>query len=109
MEKIQNLVTIVTETITKSGLRCKFWAKGDNYRLYLYSDALYDTKKCKQSAYIDLKKYTINVTTECPSQPDSWCDSQSRDAQKILGKWARYTRFIAYKIGLIQSKKPNHK
>jgi hypothetical protein len=105
MEKIQQLETIVSETLTKRGLRSKFWNKGEHSRLYLYSDALHDTKKCKQSAYIDLKHYCVHVTTECPSQPAAWCSSQSREVEKWFEKWARYTHFVAYKIGLITEQK----
>ncbi|MDR3133722.1 MAG: hypothetical protein LBU42_06830 [Prevotellaceae bacterium] len=105
MEKIQQLGTIVSETLTKRGLRCKLWNKGEIFRLYLYSDALYDTKKCKQTAYIDLKRYCVHVSTECPSQPDVWCISQSREAEGWFEKWARYTRFVAYKLGVIAEQK----
>jgi hypothetical protein len=105
MEKIQQLETIVSKTLAKHNMRCKFWNGGEKYRLYLYSDVLYHTKKCKQSAYIDLVSYCVHVNTECPSQPADWCTSQNTETEMWLENWARYTRFVAYKIGLIVEQK----
>jgi hypothetical protein len=105
MEKIQQLGTIVSETLSKRGLRGKFWNKGETFRLYLYSDSLYHTKKCKQSAYIDLKRYYVRVITECPSQDPAWCESQSAEAEGWLEKWARYVQFVAYKLGIVGEQK----
>ena len=105
LEKMKQLETIVSNKMQRRGLRCKFWSKGETFRLYLYSDALYDTKKCKQSAYIDLKRYCGRVTTECPSQPKEWCEAQSKEVEKHLESWGRYTRFVAYKLGIIGEQK----
>lgn len=104
MATIQQLATIVTATLTKRGLRGKFWNGGEHFRLYLYSDVLYDTKKCKQIAYVDLKRYFVSVFTECPSQNVAWCKSQNEEAENHLEIWARYTRFVAYKLGVIKQK-----
>ncbi|MDR0582387.1 MAG: hypothetical protein LBG31_05440 [Prevotellaceae bacterium] len=47
----------------------------------------------------------MNVFTECPSQDLTWCKSQNAEAEKRFEKWARYTRFVAYKTGLIAEQK----
>jgi hypothetical protein len=104
-EKLKQLETIVSETMKKHELRCKMWNKGEISRLYLYSNELYSTKKCRQTAYIDLKTYDVHVTTECSSQDVAWCESQSKEAEKWLRKWARYTRLVACKTGLMEEQK----
>ena len=105
MDKFKKLETIVSEKFSKSGLRCKFWNKGDHFRLYLYSDALYDTKKCKQTAYINLTNYRLCVITECPSQPDAWCKSQSEEAKSGLEYLEQEVRTIAHELGVIDEQK----
>jgi hypothetical protein len=107
MEKIQQLEKIVSETIKQEyASRCKLWCKGTTCRLYLYGFYFYDTKKCKQSAYIDLSTYEVHVDTKCDSQDYAWCESQSRIAEEDFDKkLTRYIRFVAYKLGIIAERR----
>lgn len=51
------------------------WSKNGN-RLYLNGFG-YNTKKCKQSVYIDLDTYEVKCFTECSSQDYNWIKSQN--------------------------------
>ena len=55
--------------------KATIWNKSGN-RLYINGFG-YNTKKCKQSVYIDLDTFEIKCYTECPGQDYNWIKSQN--------------------------------
>lgn len=85
----------IAEKIGKH-LNVTLWKKKGN-RLYINGYG-FQTKKCKQSVYIDLDNFFVKCYTDCPSQTSAWCESQSQQVQENLFKYARYARLIANKL-----------
>lgn len=88
---------IITTAAEKFAARIGFksasiWTKKGT-RLYLNGYG-YDTKKCKQSVYIDLDTFQVKCFTECPSQTYQWCISQSNEVMnsEVLNAFARLLR-----------------
>lgn len=74
-----SLKELVEATISSEGLRAKYWEGGANKRLYINSG--WNTRKCKQSIYIDLSTFEVKCFTECPGQSWNWIKSQN--AQRV--------------------------
>lgn len=88
------------ETITEklgAHLNVTLWTKKGN-RLYVNGFG-YNTKKCKQSIYIDIDSFRAMCFTDCPSQPSQWCESQSAEVVASLEKYVRYAKMIASSMG----------
>lgn len=64
-----------------------------NKRLYIQGVG-YNTKKCKQSLYIDLSTFTVHASTECASQSDSWCDAQTEILLEDQGRIFAFARLL---------------
>jgi hypothetical protein len=87
-----NTIEKITEKLGKY-LNVTLWTKKGN-RLYVNGYG-HNTKKCKQTIYIDIDNFRVNCYTDCPSQPSAWCESQSREVEGNLQKYVRYARLIA--------------
>lgn len=86
------IINTITDAIGKH-LNVTLWTK-KGVRLYVNGYG-YNTKKCKQSIYIDLENFRVVCFTDCPSQPSAWCQSQSAEVVRALEKFARLARLIA--------------
>lgn len=71
--------------------RFKAWEKNDKKRIYIHGVG-YNTKKMSTKAWIEVggDHPYIRVDIECPSQPQSWIDSQE---QKIMEQYAAEIRY----------------
>ena len=62
------------------GLTGKLWEKGETKRLYIsecQQTHIYNTKKCKQSVYIDLSTLEVKCFTTCDSQSFNWIKNEN--------------------------------
>lgn len=64
-------------------------------RLYIKGYG-FNTKKCKQTIYLDLDSLKIVCYTDCDSQPSAWCNSQSQQVIDSLNKYARLASLINF-------------
>ncbi|TDX83967.1 hypothetical protein [Epilithonimonas xixisoli] len=63
-----------------SGIKIGIWNKGDINRIYI-NGAGYNTKKVKQSVYVDLNTGKLSVYTDS-NQPSKWNISQSNELRE---------------------------
>lgn len=94
MRTIQELATKLNSVAAKRRERINFvvWEKHGKQRIYINSDRLYNTKKCRQSAYIDFETFETGYFTNCPTQDRNWCVSQTEMIIGMFDNWARLAR-----------------
>lgn len=73
------------------GADVRYWEKGDQKRLYINGGPVFNTKKVKQTAYIDVKTGKANVFTQS-GQPMNWNMQQSRILTGKLESVGRFAR-----------------
>ena len=73
--------------------RYNAWEKGDKKRIYIQG-AGYNTKKMATKVWIEVggDKPFLRVNIECPSQPQSWIDSQEAEILERYDSKIRYCR-----------------
>jgi hypothetical protein len=93
---------IATQVAQSIGLKGSVWNKKGS-RFYVNGGhikscaiSVYNTSKCKQSAYIDLESFEVRVFTDCPSQSIAWCQNESAKLAQSLAKVARLIRIKAH-------------
>ncbi len=73
----------------------KIW---QNRRLYIsecQQTSIYNTRKCKQSVYIDLETFKVVCYTECAEQSTAWCKNENDRVVDALQSLARLLRIVA--------------
>jgi hypothetical protein len=98
MKKITTLTELAAALGKKTNV--KAWEKNGKQRLYFGSYG-YNTKKMSTKAYIDLRdgKAFAAAIIDCPSQPNSWIQSQEQEIRDQLQKYVRYiVRFFDFGV-----------
>ena len=75
----------------KMGADVRYWEKDGNKRLYINGGPVFNTKKVKQTAYIDVKTGKVNVFTQS-GQPMNWNITQSKVLSDRLERYGRFAR-----------------
>jgi hypothetical protein len=75
----------------KMGADVRYWEKGDQKRLYINGGPVFNTKKVKQTAFIDVKTGKVNVFTQS-GQPMNWNITQSKILSDRLERYGRFAR-----------------
>ncbi len=71
------------------------WSIWKEKRLYINDcpqTMIYNTRKCKQSVYIDLATMTLHVYTDCPAQGNNWIANENNRVRKGLASVMRLIR-----------------
>jgi hypothetical protein len=92
----KQLTERLNQALKRKGVIVKFWERGDIKRLYISDSCLYYTKKCRQTAYIDLNTFVLHVYTDCPSQTAKWCQNESESYLDYAYKYARLARLLYF-------------
>lgn len=78
------------------------WEKGGKKRIYI-NQLGYNTKKMSTKVWLELSD-TVHAMCiiECPSQPQSWIDSQRNELLVYLEKYVRYVRrFFEFEVATL--------
>lgn len=73
------MITVVK--LESLGFTGKVWEKGDLKRFYVtecQQTSIFNTKKCKQSVYVDLSTSEVKCFTTCDSQSFSWIKNENQ-------------------------------
>jgi hypothetical protein len=94
----KQLTERLNEALRREGVIVKFWERGEIKRLYISERCLYHTRKCTQTAYINLNNFHLNVYTDCPQQSEKWCSNESASYFRHALRYARLASLIWFNL-----------
>jgi hypothetical protein len=95
------MVDLIEKIATRYLEGFKIWREK---RLYVYATPktkIYNSKKCRQTVYIDLADFSVHCYTECPDQYPNWLHNENTRVINALKPLARLLRIATgYSRGL---------